>query len=205
MPHVSIQISSILDIIDPLCELLSVIGYEMEEDVALYQLNGQEKELLSEAPWRLHTATKGLLTDERRELLRQRVTAAAKPVLLWQANPQTVLEREERFKAVAAIRLCYTLLRELADDLVSGGPGQTQSTHTNRKKRKKRKKTATEILRQARETQAAKLLAENPNITCSQLAALLEIHKSTVIRLVAWQKRHILDRPKPGKHHEQTQ
>ncbi|MBL7145829.1 MAG: hypothetical protein ISS76_16445 [Phycisphaerae bacterium] len=70
-----------------------------------------------------------------------------------------------------------------------------QSKKTRRPKR--RRKTPPEILKEVRERKAAKELAENPNVTCIELAKILECHKSTVVRLKAWINRKVLSSELP--------
>lgn len=63
--------------------------------------------------------------------------------------------------------------------------------------RKKRKKTPPQLLKEARERQAVKELAKNPDITSEQLGKILGCHKSTAVRLKAWQKKNVLNNPLP--------
>jgi hypothetical protein len=62
----------------------------------------------------------------------------------------------------------------------------------------KRKKTPLQFLKEARERQAAKELAKQPNITSRELGKILECNASTVTRLDAWQKKEILKGTPPN-------
>jgi hypothetical protein len=57
---------------------------------------------------------------------------------------------------------------------------------------KKKRKAPLELLKEARERQAVKELAKNPNITCRELGKILDCHETTIIRLKAWKKRGVL-------------
>lgn len=59
-------------------------------------------------------------------------------------------------------------------------------------KARKRKKPPESIMKEARERLAAKMIAENPEITCMELAKILRCNKSTVSRMKAWQRRGVL-------------
>jgi len=66
-----------------------------------------------------------------------------------------------------------------------------------RKPSKRKRKAPLEHLKEARERHAACELAKDPNITCAELAEILECHKSTVVRLKAWKNRNILSSERP--------
>ncbi|MBN2457319.1 MAG: hypothetical protein JXB29_12420 [Sedimentisphaerales bacterium] len=74
---------------------------------------------------------------------------------------------------------------------------QLQKTASGSKGGGKRKKTPPQLLKETRERQTAKELAKEPNKTAEELGKLLGCHKSTVVRLKAWQKRGVLANPKP--------
>jgi hypothetical protein len=67
--------------------------------------------------------------------------------------------------------------------------------HITKQRTQKRKYPAT-FKKEANERAAAKLLAEDPNITSRNLGKKMDCDASTIVRLEAWKKRGVLDYPK---------
>ncbi len=89
-----------------------------------------------------------------------------------------------------ALEYVKSYLNRLPVQPASGNAGET-------KQKKTRKKTPPQFLKETRERQAAKELANNPEITAEELGKILDCNKSTVVRLKAWQNKGVLANPLP--------
>jgi len=69
---------------------------------------------------------------------------------------------------------------------------QTEADRHKTKRPRRREKTPPQLLHETRERNAARLLAQNAGLSCSQLAEKLECNKSTIVRLKAWKQRGVL-------------
>lgn len=79
------------------------------------------------------------------------------------------------------------------------GDDRTGTRQKRPKKRTRRSKRPAEVLKEARERHAAKILAQRPGITSRELGQELDCDASTVTRLKAWANRGVNDHPKPPK------
>ncbi len=79
----------------------------------------------------------------------------------------------------------------------AAGDDRTGTRQKRPKKRTRRSKRPAEVLKEARERHAAKILAQRPGITSRELGQELDCDASTVTRLQAWAKRGVNDHPKP--------
>jgi len=86
-------------------------------------------------------------------------------------------------------------IAESAEEEQQQQPGRKDRQPRNKTRRKR--KAPPELLKEARERKAVKELASNPNMTCIELAKILECDKSTVVRLKAWKNKGVLDYKPP--------
>ena len=119
MPQVSIQASDFLEFSDQFSELIKEIGYDVEE-AHPYKLTDKQREFLCEAPWMCYWRLRGIVDRQGREQLRAEISKTAQLILRWDYQDFSGVTPDKRAELEEACRLTYTLLTEVALEIVEG-------------------------------------------------------------------------------------